>query len=69
MRPFEEGVKRGKVESAVRDAAVARITTSAAVTHAIRDADLVIEAVPEDLAMKKELFAVLDQQGKISFCE
>lgn len=61
---FEEGVIRGRVESAVRDAAVARITTSRAVTDAIRDADLVIEAVPEDLATKKELFAVLDQQGK-----
>ena len=61
---FEEGVKRGKVEGAVRDAAMARIATSTSVEDAIRDAELVIEAVPEDMVMKRTLFEVLDRGGK-----
>ena len=61
---FEEGVKRGKVEGAVRDAAMARIATSTSVEDAIRDAELVIEAVPENVVMKRALFGVLDCAGK-----
>jgi 3-hydroxybutyryl-CoA dehydrogenase len=61
---FEEGVKRGKVEAAVKDATIGRITMSRSVEEAIRDAELVIEAVPEDVAIKEELFRVLDQRGK-----
>ena len=61
---FEEGVKHGKVDAAARDAAVTRIATSGKVEEAIRDAELVIEAVPEDIAMKRELFRVLDGKGK-----
>ncbi|HVM75857.1 MAG TPA: 3-hydroxyacyl-CoA dehydrogenase NAD-binding domain-containing protein [Candidatus Saccharimonadales bacterium] len=61
---FEEGVKRGKVEAAVRDAAMERISTSMTVEGAISDAELVIEAVPEDVAIKGGLFRVLEQRGK-----
>jgi 3-hydroxybutyryl-CoA dehydrogenase len=61
---FDEGVKRGKVESAVRDAAIARITGSCSVNEAIAGAELVIEAVPEELQMKLELFKVFDQFAK-----
>lgn len=61
---FDEGVKRGKVESAVRDAAIGRITCSCLVKEAIADAELVIEAVPEELQMKLELFKKFDQFGK-----
>jgi 3-hydroxybutyryl-CoA dehydrogenase len=61
---FEEGVKRGKVEADVKEAALARISSSGSVEEAIRDAELVIEAVPEDVGMKQELFRVLDQRGK-----
>ncbi|HEV3420956.1 MAG TPA: 3-hydroxyacyl-CoA dehydrogenase NAD-binding domain-containing protein, partial [Candidatus Acidoferrum sp.] len=49
---LDEGVRRGKVDAAVRDAALARITTSQVVDEAIRDAELIIEAVPEELEMK-----------------
>jgi 3-hydroxybutyryl-CoA dehydrogenase len=61
---FEEGIKRGKVEAALRDAALGRIATSRTVGEAICDAELVIEAVPEEITMKQELFRVLDQRGK-----
>lgn len=61
---FEEGVKRGKVEAAMRDDALLRITTSHAVDGAIQDADLIIEAIPEELQMKQELFRLLDRTAK-----
>jgi 3-hydroxybutyryl-CoA dehydrogenase len=61
---FDEGVQRGKVEQGVRDAALARISTSCAVEEAIRDAELLIEAVPEELEMKLELFTIFDKFAK-----
>ncbi|HTT69204.1 MAG TPA: 3-hydroxyacyl-CoA dehydrogenase family protein [Gemmatimonadales bacterium] len=54
---LEGGVARGKLTAAARDQALARITVAAQVGDAVRGADLVIEAVPEDLELKRELFA------------
>src|SRR6266571_5303530 len=61
---FEEGVARGKVDASARDKALSLITTASTVEEAIRDADLVIEAVPEELEMKLELFTIFDKFGK-----
>ncbi len=61
---FEERVARGKVEASVREKALSLITTASTVEEAIRDADLVIEAVPEELEMKLELFTIFDKFGK-----
>lgn len=61
---FDEGVKRGKLEPGVRDAALARLTTSCAVDEAIRDVELIIEAVPEELEMKLALFTIFDKHAK-----
>jgi 3-hydroxybutyryl-CoA dehydrogenase len=61
---FEEGVKRGKVDAAARNSALPRLSTASAVTEAIRDAELIIEAVPEELKMKLEIFAILDKFAK-----
>jgi 3-hydroxybutyryl-CoA dehydrogenase len=61
---FDEGVDSGKVEPAVRDAALSRISTSFVVDEAIRDAELIIEAVPEELEMKLELFTIFDKFAK-----
>lgn len=61
---FAEGVKRGKVDEAAAKAAIARISTSHAIDEAIRDADLIIEAVPEELEMKLELFSIFDRSAK-----
>jgi 3-hydroxybutyryl-CoA dehydrogenase len=61
---FEEGVVRGKVEAGVRDRALSLITTVSNVEEAIRDADLIIEAVPEELEMKLELFTIFDKFAK-----
>jgi 3-hydroxybutyryl-CoA dehydrogenase len=61
---FEEGVARGKVDAAVKERALAGITTANSVQDAIRDADLIIEAVPEEMEMKMELFTVFDKFAK-----
>jgi 3-hydroxybutyryl-CoA dehydrogenase len=58
---FEEGVERGKVEPGVRDRALSLISTAADVKDAIRDTELIIEAVPEELEMKLELFTIFDK--------
>jgi 3-hydroxybutyryl-CoA dehydrogenase len=61
---FDEGIRRAKVEPSDRDAALARITTACAIPEAIRDADLIIEAVPEDAQTKRELFALFEKNAK-----
>jgi len=52
-------VKRGKLDQAGADAIMALISTATDLS-ALADCDLVVEAVPEQLAVKKELFARLD---------
>jgi 3-hydroxybutyryl-CoA dehydrogenase len=59
-----EGVSSGKLEPQVRDRALSLITTATSVPDAIRDADLIIEAVPEELEMKMELFTIFDKFSK-----
>jgi 3-hydroxybutyryl-CoA dehydrogenase len=63
-KSFEEGAARGKVDSKVRDRALSSITTANSVQDAIRDADLIIEAVPEEMEMKMELFTIFDKFAK-----
>lgn len=57
-------VGRGKVSQAQVDAARARLDYVDALDEAVRDADLVIEAIVEDLPMKQALFAHLDATVK-----
>ncbi len=54
-----KGVEKGKVKAAERDAALARIRPVAEVRAAATGADLVIEAAPEDLELKRRLFREL----------
>ncbi len=61
---LDEGMERGKVEGAARAAAIGRIRTCATIVEAVRDAELIIEAVPEELEMKLQLFTLLDRIGK-----
>ncbi len=56
---LEEGIARGKVTPADRDATLARLTLETDLAAAGRDADLVIEAVPEAMALKTEVFGKL----------
>ena len=52
---LSEGVERGKVEPAEREAALDRITGTTDLATATEGADLAIEAVPEDADLKKEV--------------
>lgn len=61
---FDEGIVRGKVESSVRDKALSLISTATDVEDAIHDAELIIEAVPEELEMKLKLFTIFDKSAK-----
>jgi 3-hydroxybutyryl-CoA dehydrogenase len=50
---LDQGIKRGKLGEADRDAALARISTATDATAAVADRDLVIEAVPERIDLKR----------------
>ena len=56
-----EAVELGKVSSANAQAAVGRLEYASTVEEAAREADLVIEAVPEELESKIEIFTLLDK--------
>ncbi len=53
-------VSRGKLTQAQADAATAHVTPVGDLALAARDADLVIEAIVEDLGIKQSLFTRLD---------
>jgi 3-hydroxybutyryl-CoA dehydrogenase len=63
-RSLEEGVARGKVTSDQRTAALANLSTSNSVEEVCRQADLLIEAVPEEMELKLELFTIFDKFSK-----
>lgn len=58
---LEKGVAMGKVQDADATAARKHFNTTTSLEVAVKDADLVIEAVPERMDLKVELFAQLDQ--------
>jgi 3-hydroxybutyryl-CoA dehydrogenase len=55
-----KAVVRGKLSEAERDAALGRVTWSTTLEH-LADVDLAVEAVVEELSVKKALFANLDE--------
>jgi len=54
-------VEKGKLEASQRDAALARLSTAPTLVEGVKDAGLVIEAVPESLELKVRIFRELDQ--------
>jgi len=58
---LDQAVELGKVDATDADAAFSRIEYAGSVDQAARDADLVIEAVPEEMESKIEIFTVLDK--------
>ena len=57
-------IERGKLNRAKFEKASARIAYTRSIEEACTDADLVIEAVPEDLALKSEIFSQIDRLTK-----
>lgn len=58
---LEEGVARGKVTEEQRKIGLANLTTSRSVEDLCREADLLIEAVPEEMEVKLEIFTIFDK--------
>jgi 3-hydroxybutyryl-CoA dehydrogenase len=63
-RTFDDGVSRSKVTPEQRDKAVANLVTARSVDDACREADLLIEAVPEEMELKLEIFTIFDKFAK-----
>ena len=58
---IDKAVELGKVDASEADAAYARLEFAGSVDEAAREADLVIEAVPEEMESKIEIFTMLDK--------
>jgi len=58
---LDKAVELGKVSSGDADAALTRLEYAGTVEEAARPADLVIEAVPEEMESKIEIFTLLDK--------
>src|SRR6266404_5074773 len=58
---LDKAVELGKVTKEAADAAHARVEYAGSVEEAAREADLVIEAVPEEMESKIEIFTLLDK--------
>jgi 3-hydroxybutyryl-CoA dehydrogenase len=58
---LDKAVELGKISAPDADAAFARLEFAGSIDTAAREADLVIEAVPEELESKIEIFTLLDK--------
>jgi 3-hydroxybutyryl-CoA dehydrogenase len=61
QKALEEGVTRGKVNADDSAAALSRIETVSTVEAACRESDFLIEAVPEEMELKLELYTIFDK--------
>lgn len=59
---LDKGVQLGKVAAAVRETTVAGLSTSTDLEEALEGAGLVIEAAPEKLEIKKEIFFRVEEK-------
>ncbi len=56
-----DGVSRGKLLPKEAEAVLGKVKGSTDITEAVRDADIVVEAVYEDMNVKKDIFKKLDE--------
>jgi len=57
---LDKGVEKGKVTEEKREAALSRLSAAPDLEAAVRESDLVIEAAPERVELKREIFRRLD---------
>ncbi len=62
-KSLDRAVSKGRMSEADAEATLAKITPAVEFTE-LADVDLVVEAVAEDLAIKREVFTALDQATK-----
>jgi 3-hydroxybutyryl-CoA dehydrogenase len=65
VKSLDKFIEKGKLTAADRDAALARLTFTTELA-AVYNADLIIEAVTEDLAIKNELWRELDRHCPVT---
>jgi 3-hydroxybutyryl-CoA dehydrogenase len=58
---LDKAVELGRISAGAADAAFTRLEFAGSVEEAAREADLVIEAVPEEMESKLEIFTLLDK--------
>jgi len=58
---LDKGISLGKVESEDAEAALGRLSLHTDLGEAVTDADLVIEAIPEDVQLKIDTFRTVEQ--------
>jgi 3-hydroxybutyryl-CoA dehydrogenase len=59
-KSLDRAVEKGKLEAAVRDEALARLRLTTSLED-LRDCDIIIEAVTENLELKNEMYRTLDE--------
>ncbi len=59
---LDGGIQRGKLSEADRDATLSRLSMSTDLAEAVQGADLVVEAIVEDLAIKQKVFRDVEAQ-------
>jgi 3-hydroxybutyryl-CoA dehydrogenase len=60
---FEKAIQRNKLTMQERDEALSFLSFSNHLIQAVKEADLIIEAVPEVAEIKKSIFEVIDQHA------
>ena len=60
---LDKGVELGKVSADQREGAIARLSAHESLVPALASTDCVIEAVPEQLDLKREIFGIADNEA------
>jgi 3-hydroxybutyryl-CoA dehydrogenase len=63
FKNMDRQVKKELISAGEKEAAAARITTTTSVEDSVKEAQLVVEAVPEKLELKEEIFTELDREA------
>ena len=63
-KTYAKGLSRGKIESGDVEIARQHLTMKNCLEDALSEANLVIEAIPENMALKTELFRSFEQYGR-----
>jgi 3-hydroxybutyryl-CoA dehydrogenase len=63
-KTLDEAVARGKATPQERDRALENLSTARLVEDACRQADLLIEALPEEMELQLEIFTIFDKFAK-----
>lgn len=58
---FQKGMSRQKISLEQKEAAISKLTFITSIKEAVQSADLVIEAVPEKIEIKKSIFEEIDK--------